>query len=1164
MSSPIPSPSPSPAPQPPLFSLLDSDRLQSERLPGGRLQRLEVYNWGTFDQNVWSFEVGGRNALLTGEIGTGKSTLVDAVTTLLLPAHKISYNRAAGADTRERDLKSYVEGHYKAERNETTGASRPVGMRDARSYSVILGTFANVDFDTSVTLAQVFRTKDVGQPERFYAVADTVLSLTPDFSDFGTDLTSLKRRLRSAGVRVYDTFPEYGKDFRRRLGIESEQAMELFHQTVSMKAVDNLNDFVRNHMLEPFDAGAKIDALIEHFEDLTRAHEAVVRARDQLALLTPMVELLDEHERLAARADQTERLHRALPYHFARLAQSMYTERLEELEANLRATRRQLEERGGALEGLRTRADQLRVDIAGRGGDRLAAIEQEIRRLEQEQPARQDKLARYNGYLAEAGMEPVGTGTQFASAQDRARSRLDELERAEAEAQNRALDREVEKRKLDDEAAAANAELHSLRSRPTSIPSTSLELRAQLCAELDIDAATLPFAGELIAVRADAAEWEGAAERVLRVFALSLLVPSPHYEAVATWVDRNHLGTRLVYYRVAASVAPVPAPDRRSGRPLLLDMLELKPDSGFEAWLEAELARRANHACVESATELRTAQKAVTRAGQVKDRERHEKDDRRRVGDRREYVLGWSNQQKIEAMVAHATELHRRQWTLAETLQHCRDEVSAVAARRRALDRLDGYRSWEELDWEGTVRRIADLGDERARLLAASDRLAALADELRDVAGSIGEEERAIKQLEHVGYGFERDEEAARQSLERAQRTLAEPAAAEVPEAVWAELEAAVAKVAAKSASGAKAEARNDLSIATLEETERATGDVLAEEGVRTRKRQSEVGQRAIGAMSDFRNRYAQETLEFDASLDSATDFRQLHARVAGDDLPRFEKEFKDYLNQNTIREVASLAAQLDRHEELIRQRIETINRSLVGIDYNEGRYITLAAESTPNTEVREFRADLRACTDDVVGTGDDQYSEQKFLQVKKIIDRFKGREGFTDVDKLWKQRVTDVRQWYVFSASERWREDDAEYEHYADSAGKSGGQKEKLAYTILAASLAYQFKLDWDAERSKSFRLVVIDEAFGRGSEVSTQYALTLFTRLGLQLLIVTPLQKLHVIEPFVSTVGFVENRDGNYSRLQTLTIAEYRRRRGERQAGRSGTGIGEAGPAA
>ena len=136
---------------------MDLDSAWPDRLPGSRLQRLEVYNWGTFDREVWTLDVGGRNALLTGDIGSGKSTLVDAITTLLLPAHKISYNRAAGADTRERDLRSYVEGHYKSERNETTGVSRPVGMRDATHFSVILGVFTNLDFSTTVTLAQVFR-----------------------------------------------------------------------------------------------------------------------------------------------------------------------------------------------------------------------------------------------------------------------------------------------------------------------------------------------------------------------------------------------------------------------------------------------------------------------------------------------------------------------------------------------------------------------------------------------------------------------------------------------------------------------------------------------------------------------------------------------------------------------------------------------------------------------------------------------------------------------------------------------------------------------------------------------------------------------------------------------------------------------------------------------
>jgi uncharacterized protein YPO0396 len=283
----------------------------------------------------------------------------------------------------------------------------------------------------------------------------------------------------------------------------------------------------------------------------------------------------------------------------------------------------------------------------------------------------------------------------------------------------------------------------------------------------------------------------------------------------------------------------------------------------------------------------------------------------------------------------------------------------------------------------------------------------------------------------------------------------------------------------------------------------------------------------------------------------SAGEYRQLHGRVADDDLPRFEREFKDYLNQNTIRDIAGFSAQLNGQERDIRKRVETINESLTDIDYNDGRYIRLMPDQTPNTDVREFRADLRACTDNVVGgRQDEQYSEERFLQVKRIIDRFKGREGMTDQDRNWTRRVTDVRQWFVFSASERWRADDTEYESYTDSAGKSGGQKEKLAYTILAASLAYQFKLDWGTARSKAFRFVVIDEAFGRGSEISTRYALSLFTRLGLQLLIVTPLQKIHVIEPHVSAVGFVDNPNGNYSRLQCLTIEEVRRRRSEHVA--------------
>ncbi len=143
------------------------------------------------------------------------------------------------------------------------------------------------------------------------------------------------------------------------------------------------------------------------------------------------------------------------------------------------------------------------------------------------------------------------------------------------------------------------------------------------------------------------------------------------------------------------------------------------------------------------------------------------------------------------------------------------------------------------------------------------------------------------------------------------------------------------------------------------------------------------------------------------------------------------------------------------------------------------------------------------------------------------------------------------MRYWFVFAASERWREDHSEHEHYSDSGGKSGGQKEKLAYTILAASLAYQFGLEWGAVRSRSFRFVVIDEAFGRGSDESAQYGLRLFAQLNLQLLIVTPLQKIHIIEPFVASVGFVHNEEGRTSKLRNLSIEEYHAEKAKAGAG-------------
>jgi uncharacterized protein YPO0396 len=334
------------------------------------------------------------------------------------------------------------------------------------------------------------------------------------------------------------------------------------------------------------------------------------------------------------------------------------------------------------------------------------------------------------------------------------------------------------------------------------------------------------------------------------------------------------------------------------------------------------------------------------------------------------------------------------------------------------------------------------------------------------------------------------------------------------------------------------------LSVESCDNREREMRDWLQTTVDNEDKKIARLRDKIIDAMRTYSTKYDLETREVDVAVEAAADYRAMLGQLQADDLPRFETRFKELLNENTIREVANFQSQLAREQETIKERIGRINESLTRIDYNPGRYIVLEAAPVIDADVREFREELRACTvDSLTGSDDPQYSEAKFLQVRRIIERFRGRDGRSELDRRWTVKVTDVRNWFSFAASERWREDDSEFEHYADSGGKSGGQKEKLAYTVLAASLAYQFGLEWGAVRSRTFRFVVIDEAFGRGSDESAQYGLQLFAQLNLQLLIVTPLQKIHVIEPFVAGVGFVHNVDGQASSLRNLTIEEYRK---------------------
>lgn len=301
--------------------------------------------------------------------------------------------------------------------------------------------------------------------------------------------------------------------------------------------------------------------------------------------------------------------------------------------------------------------------------------------------------------------------------------------------------------------------------------------------------------------------------------------------------------------------------------------------------------------------------------------------------------------------------------------------------------------------------------------------------------------------------------------------------------------------------------------------------------------------------MRDIKDHSKAEYSEFNEDVEARPEYIKKYEILVNEDLKRHENRFKDELNKNVINSISVFDNRLQQHEKDIRQKVNYINQHLQDIEYDavKGTYITILIDPTPLKDIRQFREDLRLCYLNTLSTEEDLYTEEKYEQVKKILDRFASMEN---VDRDWTNTVTDVRNWFEFNASERYAADNSEKEFYEGSGGKSGGQKEKLAYTILASALAYQFGLQFGEDKSRSFRFVVIDEAFGRGSDESTRYGLELFRKLNLQLLIVTPLQKIHIIENHVNAFHFISNRDGNNSQINNLTVQQYREEKVKRNS--------------
>ena len=116
--------------------------------------------------------------------------------------------------------------------------------------------------------------------------------------------------------------------------MNSEKAIDLFYQTVSMKSVSSLTSFVKEQMLERTEIKSQIEDLKKRFDDLNKAYAAVQQARKQRDILLPLEELGNSYRNSQEIITAIDNLVQAAPSFFAFKKQAILEKEIRDYDEN--------------------------------------------------------------------------------------------------------------------------------------------------------------------------------------------------------------------------------------------------------------------------------------------------------------------------------------------------------------------------------------------------------------------------------------------------------------------------------------------------------------------------------------------------------------------------------------------------------------------------------------------------------------------------------------------------------------------------------------------------------------------------------------------------------------------------------------------------------------
>lgn len=1111
------------------------------QVAGFKLDYMEVWNWGTFNDKVYRMTPHGNNSLLTGANASGKSTLIDALLALLVPLqNKRFYNQSSGAEKKgNRTDITYFFGNYGQQQEGESGASS-LKLRDKSARSVLLATFNNSD-GRVVTLFQI-RYYSGEELRTVYGMAHKRLTISQNFATFDSNGVWRKRMEKELNTgsskRIVEFFngpKAYEEKMLLVFGMRSDKALTLFNQIVGVKVLNDLDSFIRDNMLEERDAEEKYKELRENFQNLMDAKTSIEKTKEQIRQLEPIDRLAEDVLLIEKSIKELQSEKDIISYWFAVRTVKLCQEHLERRKSELR----QLDDTIKANNAEKRRLDEAKSSLevainSDSVGQQIKDIEKEIINLTERFEERKKKEEKYNTLIHKLELPQNVDSSTFQSNKATAQKQKVALQEL--------LDNELAERKRhlqnEKEDIEANIKSHVntikyLSEHNNNISGRVAEIRDEIIQHIGATADEIPFIGELIRLKDDEREWESAIERILHNFALRLIVPEKYYRKVNEYVNNHNLRGRIVYQRYNYDAALREFVNRHAQDNSLLNKIEFKPNAQYIDWIEDRLYSEFNYTCVDTLEDFNHInEKAVTKEGLIKAKGgKHEKDDRPEISRREHYVLGWDNHEKISVIKKEHENLRSQLTVKNNEIKELDHKKKETEERKETFSSLLDFEKFDDIDWQLYSIRINDKKEEKKQLESTNDRVKTLQEQLEKVKQTISDIEDRKENLYGSKALLLKDEEETKKRCSDNTNAQASMKPVDVDEFE---------------------NNHSELLLVGLEDIEARHKSLQNDIDNKIRNKQAEKSKKENEGRSKiikFKNPTEEITTKFrdwrsdvnslPDSVEFISEYQTFLKKLNEEALPSFEKRFNKYLHETVINNIYTFRQFFKDWESLINKTINQLNSYLRDINFNvyPETYIQLESSKKRNVNINEFVQMLEKAIPnmrEINSTIDGQrlHFEQHVLPLMQRLQ-----------DEKWRKEVMDVRARFSYKAVEHYKADDQKRNTYESMGQLSGGEKAQLTYTILGSAIAYQFGLTKHGCDS-SFRFIAIDEAFRAQDEDKARYLISLCKQLHLQLLVVTPSDNIHIVENDISYVHYVE-RKGNTSVLYNMPINQFKEER-------------------